>query len=234
MKKMRNKKGYSLVELVIVISMILIISSLIIITYNVYRQGADTKRFIQEINIIMDGAENILANTNPNGSSKTSNVISMDTLKNSYALPARIRDGNYFSPFSGTYTLGYDATYPNANVVQLTITKVPEYACEGVVSSLATKYFEIRVNNSYVPLLPPASGTTWNRNTLNVTKAVTLCTAGSNNTIILSNFLYPKTYMLYTPGGEVTSAQRDQQVNDNYNLYKNTMTTREAHQAAAQ
>lgn len=234
MKKIKGKKGYSLLELVLVISMILIISGLIFITYNVYRQGADTKRFIQEINVIMDSSENILANTDSDGTSKTANTISMATLKSSYALPARIRDGNYVTPFSGSYTLAYDATYPNANVVQLTITKVPEYACEGVVSGLSTKYFEIRVNNSYVPLLPPASGTTWNRNTLNVTKAVTLCTSGSNNTIIVSNFLYPKTYMLYTPGGEVSSAQRDQQVNDNYNLYKNTMTTREAHQVGAQ
>lgn len=231
--KINRKKGYSLVELVIVISMILAISAVIIATYIVYRQGADSKRFIQEINIIMDGAESILANTPPDGSQKAANPISMDILKNSYALPARIRDGKYVSPFGGTYTLSYDTSYPNANVVQLTVLNVPDYACQNVVAALSTRYFEIRSNGAYVPLLPPASGTTWNRNTLNVTKAVSLCT-GKTNTLIVSHFLSPKTYMLYTPGGEITSAIRDQQVSNNYNIYKNTMATRETHQVAAQ
>lgn len=142
------------------------------------------------------------------------------------------------APIGSLYTLEYNTAYPNANVLKLTMTNVPDFACAKLVPQLANKYFEVLVNNSYVPLTPPASGTTWNRNYVVVDKAVSLCKPGMLNTIIVNHFMYPKTYSLYNPGGDIInsaggSAAKQTIINNSYNIYKNTMQTRENHQLSA-
>lgn len=142
------------------------------------------------------------------------------------------------APIGSLYTLEYNSAYPNANVLKLTMTNVPDFACAKLVPQLANKYFEVLVNSNYVPLTPPASGTTWNRNYVVVDKAVALCKAGMANTIIVNHFMYPKTYSLYNPGGDIInstggSTAKETIINNSYNIYKTTMQTRENHQLSA-
>lgn len=142
------------------------------------------------------------------------------------------------APIGSLYTLEYNTAYPNANVLKLTMTNVPDFACAKLVPQLANKYFEVLVNSSYVPLTPPASGTTWNRNYVVVDKAVALCKPGMANTIVVNHFIYPKTFSLYNPGGDIInstggSAAKETIINNSYNIYKNTMQTRENHQLSA-
>lgn len=134
-----------------------------------------------------------------------------------------IAEGNIFkSPTGSLYTLTYNSEYQGANVLTLTMTHVSDEACVKLAPQLARKYFEVQVNNQYVPLTPPASGTTWNRNYVVVDKVTKLCQSGTNNTLSVNHFMYPKTYTLHNESGDV--------VNSSYEIYKKTMQLRESHQ----
>lgn len=169
---------------------------------------------------------------------KHKNTLGFLLLSFSVIANAASTDSTFKAPIGSLYTLGYNSAYSGANVLKLTMTNVPDFACAKMVPQLANKYFEVLVNDKYVPLTPPASGTTWNRNYVVVDKAVALCKTGMNNTIIVNNFMYPKTFSLYNPGGDIInstggSAAKETLINNSYNIYKNTMQTRENHQLSA-
>lgn len=91
------------------------------------------------------------------------------------------------------------------------------------------------INSQYVPLTPPASGTTWNRNTVVTDKTTALCKSAKDNTIVVNHFVYPKTYALYQSDGDIVhssggSTEKEKIVNDSYEIYRKTMQTRENHQ----
>lgn len=153
----------------------------------------------------------------------------------SYSSVAISEDMIFKSPVGSLYTLEYNNEYTGANVLKLTMTHVSDDTCAKLAPELAGKYFEVQVNNQYVPLTPPASGTTWNRNYVVVDKAAALCQSGKNNTIVVNHFIYPKTYALYNENGDIVnsvsgSSAKENIVNSSYEIYRKTMQTRENHQ----
>ncbi|UAY90665.1 hypothetical protein KSL88_14120 [Pectobacterium polaris] len=151
----------------------------------------------------------------------TSQVLSADSL--------------FKAPVGSIYSLEYSPIYSGANVLKLTLSHVSDKSCATLATQLAGQYFEVLVNNQYVPLTPPASGTTWNRNTVVTDKTALLCQSGKDNTIIINHFVHPKTYALYDSEGDIVhssggSAEKEKLVNVSYEIYRKTMQTRENHQ----
>ncbi|QHQ16301.1 hypothetical protein GMW39_10760 [Pectobacterium parmentieri] len=156
-------------------------------------------------------------------------------LASGFTSQALSADSVFKAPVGSIYSLEYNPTYTGANVLKLTLSHVPDKSCAALATQLAGKYFEVLVNNQYVPLTPPASGNTWNRNMVVTDKTAALCKLGKDNTIVVNHFVYPKTYALYQSGGDIFhssggSAQKESLVNVSYEIYRKTMQTRENHQ----
>lgn len=144
-------------------------------------------------------------------------------------------DSIFKAPIGSVYSLEYNSAYIGANVLKLTLSNVSDKSCATLATQLAGQYFEVLVNNQYVPLTPPASGSTWNRNTVVTDKTAALCKSGKDNTIVVNHFVYPKTYALYQSDGDIVhssggSAEKESIVNVSYEIYRKTMQTRENHQ----
>ncbi|MEF9674617.1 hypothetical protein [Pectobacterium aroidearum] len=144
-------------------------------------------------------------------------------------------DSIFKAPIGSVYSLEYNTAYIGANVLKLMLSNVSDKSCATLATQLAGQYFEVLINNQYVPLTPPASGTTWNRNTVVTDKTAALCKSGKDNTIIVNHFVYPKTYALYQSDGDIVhssggSAEKENLVNISYEIYRKTMQTRENHQ----
>ncbi|MEH2921134.1 type 4 pilus major pilin [Samsonia erythrinae] len=144
-------------------------------------------------------------------------------------------DSIFKAPVGSIYSLEYNPTYTGANVLKLKLSNVPDKSCATLATQLAGQYFEVLVNNQYVPFTPPASGTTWNRNTVVADKTAALCKSGKDNTIVVNHFVYPKTYALYQSGGDIVhssggSAEKENLIKVSYEIYRKTMQTRENHQ----
>lgn len=144
-------------------------------------------------------------------------------------------DSTFKAPIGSLYSLECNSGYIGANVLKLTLSHVPDKSCAILATQLAGKYFEVQVNNQYVPLTPPASGTTWNRSTVMTDKTAALCQSGKDNIIVVNHFVYPKTYALYQSDGDIVhssggSAEKESIVNVSYEIYRKTMQTRENHQ----
>ncbi|MCU1788961.1 hypothetical protein CUU54_08805 [Pectobacterium polaris] len=151
----------------------------------------------------------------------TSQVLSVDSL--------------FKAPVGSVYSLEYNPIYSGANVLKLTLSKVPDKSCAILATQLSDKYFEVLVKDHYVPLTPPASGTTWNRNTVVPDKTASLCKLGKDNTIVINHFVYTKTYALYHSEGDIVhssggSVEKENLVNISYEIYRKTMQTRENYQ----
>ena len=84
---MRNKKGYSLLELTLVLGAISVIIGFIFITYNKHRQETQILETNQQIDTIFKSADDVLATSKPDGTGQSLNPISMQVLKDSRALP---------------------------------------------------------------------------------------------------------------------------------------------------
>lgn len=112
-------------------------------------------------------------------------------------------DSVFKAPVDSIYSLEYNPAYIGANVLKLTLSNVPDKSCTTLAAQLAVKYFEVLVNDQYVPLTPPASGITWNRNYVVADKTESLCKSGKDNTVVINHFFYPKTYALYHSGGDI-------------------------------
>ncbi|WP_154715536.1 type 4 pilus major pilin [Pectobacterium fontis] len=144
-------------------------------------------------------------------------------------------DSFFKAPIGSLYSLEYNSAYIGANVLKLTLSHVPDKSCATLATQLAGQYFEVLINSQYVPLTPPASGTTWNRNNVVTDKTTALCKSGKDNTIVVNHFVYPKTYTLYQSEGDIVhssggSSEKENIVNVSYEIYRKTMQTRENHQ----
>lgn len=83
---MKNKKGYSILELTLVLGAISILVGGIFMYYQKQRQEVEIKETIQQVNTIFDASDDFLATDKPDGSNQSTNPISMQVLKDSRAL----------------------------------------------------------------------------------------------------------------------------------------------------
>lgn len=58
-----------------------------------------------------------------------------------------LADSLFKAPVVSIYSLGYSTMNSGANVLTLTLSKVPDKSCATLATQLAGKYFELLVNN---------------------------------------------------------------------------------------
>lgn len=87
---MLKKKGYSILELVLVLGAIALISGAIFTYYQKQKQNTQIEETTQQINTIFNSADDFLTTMKTDGSEQSGNPISMQILKNALALPINL------------------------------------------------------------------------------------------------------------------------------------------------
>lgn len=85
-----KKNGYSILELTLVLGAITIIIGSIFNYYQKQKQETQIEETVQQINTIFNSGDDFLATLKPDGTTQSSNPISMQVLKNALALPINL------------------------------------------------------------------------------------------------------------------------------------------------
>ena len=88
-----KKRGYSLLELTLVLGAISILIGFIFMAYNKQKQETQIRETTQQIDTDLNAAADILSTAKPDGTTQTQNPVSMQILKDSKSLPDNL--GSY-------------------------------------------------------------------------------------------------------------------------------------------
>lgn len=177
MKKLIKKQnGFSLVEVILYITVAFAIMVSVFMTYKKYNEDLNAQKMVAEVDNIIDATESYTISQNNYVG------VTLPLLSQSQSLTPRLSGGQYKTPWGGDYTLAtMNSSSGNNDLLVITISNVPQQGCSRMVSAMATRLYSVAINNKIVALTPAASGGAWNRNNIDFTKAGSLCQ--NNNTI---------------------------------------------------
>lgn len=202
----KTKKGYTLLELVIALGVSVTIVFIGLIATNKWFKQVEAKKTAVEIQQILNNAKALSLVNAPDGSTQSSNLITMDILRDQGALPdvyARAKNTGYFIPDLGQMSVGYAAEYPKSNVLEVRLRNVEPETCIGLISNIAPKTFEMKIGNSYLAY----NQINLNGNVsyvANVSKSISLCQGLKPDTVIrIRDYSEPDFTKIYTLGGDI-------------------------------
>ncbi|HCJ8466341.1 TPA: prepilin-type N-terminal cleavage/methylation domain-containing protein [Escherichia coli] len=170
MKLIKRQKGFSLVEIILYITVAMVIMVSVFMTYQKYNEDVKAQRMVSELDAIIDAAESYTISQNNYAG------VTLNLLAQSQALPPRLISNYYRNPWGGDYALStMNSPSGNNDMLVITIANVPQQACTRVMGSMATRLYSMAINNKIVALTPAAASGAWNRNNIDFTKAGVLC-----------------------------------------------------------
>lgn len=244
MKKMSYKKnGYTLIEIMLVIGIILFISTITFYYGMIGLKKAQANKSAEEISAVLKGAGSLAIFNSPDGSTQNANPINIELLDEYKLLPdsfSKFANEDYYNPEIGQISINYSAEYPKANVIELNIRNMNEYLCRRIIDISQARFLEVKMDNKYLPHKKVTSSTGEVSYRLDPLKGSVMCSDMVNNTnangiIKIRYFVSPDISKLYTVGGDIAgtsdpkAGERNAQIKKFTDAHKYVEDIKQAH-----